>query len=332
MMFKPSPILQKRTPVRLKGFRRPALRLLRAAEVSMHPLATMEDLGVPHIQPTRGQSNHDAWKKLGHPIVAIQRRAGLTVVHQGAGSGDPAENTQLARLGATERIWSPREQQLREEGKADLVDVPAIARKKQKRRTGHEIVPLENATQRPRPRTNPGRYKPPATLYWQHSIYTYNKASMKPLPATTRNATKMLRGFITRYPKDLDGVLDALRTENSRARTPLRAYLSDRSSPRTDMLPSLIGVISMLGKGGFLYPWRAMQSLAPEITFKHYNGGRVGIQTFVYDRRIEALRQERQRVWGQMKEMMEKGGLMNQGKDGEVMKELEGRLKAAGVQ
>ena len=55
--------------------------------------------------------------------------------------------------------------------------------------------------------SNPVGYKPPAPLYWNHSIYSYNKNTMPVIPATSATARRMIRLYYNMIPRGFEDVL-----------------------------------------------------------------------------------------------------------------------------
>lgn len=141
-MFYPSPVLFKRTAVRLKGFKPPAIKLLKESYDFVHPSTLTPPIPTPHWQPRAGMSNHQAWDELRMPILAIQRHplaGGLDVDFQGEGSGIQTENAKIgpvSRIVGAVKVGGEREEQVAEDAKRVLetADVPAIVLKKQRRR------------------------------------------------------------------------------------------------------------------------------------------------------------------------------------------------------
>lgn len=166
------------------------------------------------------------------------------------------------------------------------------------------------------------RYRPPATSYWRHSIYTYNKNATKYLPATTINANKLIRSYLNTVPSKASTSLDraspskeAGAAEITPAEKPTatasaasssrihdfeeknrlifqehktsgsRLYVSDRGYRGKDIIrQDILGKISprMQLKSAFHYPYKDIQAAAPQITYKHYRDG-VGISVHVHE-------------------------------------------------
>jgi hypothetical protein len=148
---------------------------------------------------------------------------------------------------------------------------------------------------------NPPRWKPPAISYWTHSIYCYNKTTPKSLPVTANLTRKALRAYFNMLPRDYEDVLPVSRGPPGSSSSLLKAYISDRGESMPAIQPQLMGKISSR-KSGFWGPFRRLVSLQPKLVFKHCPEETTVIM-FVYDRRIEYLRQRLQKLSKHLKKI-----------------------------
>lgn len=259
-MFKPTLRLEKRVAQRLKGFRSPSIRILRKAIANVHPQARLKPFAVPHVEPPRSLTSSEAWSFPACPCPLG------TTTHQVLRSKDDIIGTKLR---------------------------DALCRTPVCPTTTTTIV---NGSSNIRSRTTkpPPRYKPSATAYWAHSIYKYNKATISSLPPLTSAVSKSLRAYFNMSPRIPEPSISNAAGGHDRARTTLRAFVSDRKADKSYIRPDLLGKISFRKKG-FWAPFRRLLRCQPRITFKH-GQTEVGITLFVYDRRLEVLRQRLSRL------------------------------------
>ena len=263
-MFKPTLPLKKRVAQRLRGFRGPAIRILRKAIANIHPRARVKPFAVPHVEPSRNLTFSEAWPLPGcpHPLGFLH----------------PWEEHRVLRtkddfIGA----------RLREALYRVPIHPTAVHQS-----SGDATAMVGSRG------VKPSRYKPSATVYWSHSIYRYNKAAISSLPPLTRAVSKLLRVYLnmsSRIPEPSNPFSFA---EHAHGRNILRAYLSDQKADNSYIRPDILGKISFRKKG-FWVPFRQLLECQPRITFKHRQSG-VGIMLFVYDRRLEVLRQRLARL------------------------------------
>jgi hypothetical protein len=164
-------------------------------------------------------------------------------------------------------------------------------------RLGHpSVIPSDAATwllginvEATSRKTNSARWKPPSTSYWTHSVYHYNKSTIKALPITAGVTRKILRAYFNMLPCDSRDVLKRYRVPRGTGPSLFKAFVSDRGSKYPSLKQHLIGKISG-HKNSFWRPFRRLIDVQPNIVFKHYPDG-IDFTVFVYDRRIEVVRQ-----------------------------------------
>ena len=267
-MFKPTLRLEKRVAQRLRGFRSPSIRILRKAIANVHPQARVKPFAVPHVEPPRSLTSSEAWCLPGclFSLGSLRTREEQRVLR----TKDDIIETRLRD--ALHRI--PVRPSIVNQSLGDAIAVAGS-------NIGSRI-------------SKPPRYKPSATVYWTHSIYKYNKAAISSLPPLTSVVSKMLRTYFNMSPRIPELLLPSSYAGHDRAHNSLRAYISDRKAEKSHIRPDLLGKISFR-KNGFWTPFRQLLQYQPRITFKHCQAG-VGITVFVYDRRLEVLRQRLARL------------------------------------
>jgi len=139
-------------------------------------------------------------------------------------------------------------------------------------------------------KVNPARWKPPATSYWTHSVYCYNKNTTKTFPVTADITRKTLRAYFNMLPRDFNSVLHRFRAARGTGPSLFKAFVSDRGGRNPSIKQHLIGKISPQ-KNSFWRPFRRLMEIQPKIVFKHYPYSETRIMVLVYDRRIESLKQ-----------------------------------------
>lgn len=268
-MFKPSLRLEKRVAQRLRGFRSPSIKILRKAIANVHPQARMKKaFAVPHVEPPRSLISSEAWPLSGCPCPSGALR--LWEEHRVLCTKDDIAGTRLRDALYRIQIYPTTFNQ----SSGDVVAV------------GSDICSRT---------TKPPRYKPSATAYWTHSIYKYNKATMSYLPPLTITVSKMLKTYFNMSSRLPEPSILSSYAGHDRAHNTLRAFVSDRKTDKSYIRPDLLGKISFRKKG-FWVPFRRLLECQPRITFKHFQTD-VGITLFVYDRRLEVLRQRLARLW-----------------------------------
>lgn len=267
-MFKPTPRLEKRVAQRLKGFRSPSIRILRKAIANIHPQARVKPFAIPHVEPPRSLTLSETCCLPGclYPLGSLRSWEEHRVLR----TKDDIIGTRLRH--ALYRI--PVRPSIFNQSSRDAIAAagPNIGSRTAK----------------------PPRYKPSATVYWTHSIYRYNKAVISSLPLLSSVVSKMLRTYFNMSPRSPEPSVPSSCTGHDRARDILRAYISDRIAGKSHIRPDLLGKISFRKKG-FWKPFRQLLQYQPRITFKHSQTG-VGITVFIYDRRLEVLRQKLTRL------------------------------------
>ena len=264
-MFKPTLRLEKRVAQRLKGFRSPSIRILRKAIANVHPQARLKPFAVPHVEPPRSLTSSEAWSLPACPCPLGPRR--------------PWEEEEKKK----------KHQVLR--SKDDIIGTKlrdALCRIPVCPTTIVNGSNIGSRTTKP-----PPRYKPSATVYWTHSVYKYNKATISSLPPLTSAVSKTLRAYFNMSPRIPQPSISKA-AGHDRTRNRLRAFVSDRKADKSYIRPDLLGKISFRKKG-FWAPFRRLLRCQPRIIFKHCQT-EVGITLFVYDRRLEVLRQKLSRL------------------------------------
>ncbi|OCK85790.1 hypothetical protein K432DRAFT_388294 [Lepidopterella palustris CBS 459.81] len=236
-MFRSSPILQKRIEKRLRGYRTPAYRILQSAIKSIHPTARRtRRIGDPPLQSLYTSE----W-----------------------GCLLPPPGQEESRSSNRKASYNGTIQYLALQDGLNKTNVPDILKKYIEKGSPARTRQLLVFNQCRSPPFTPAvegafGYSPPATEQWSHSIYAYNKSSIKSLPATALNARRLLKAYFNMTPHGFGDVL---------------------------------GKICRTGHQSFHIPFRRLCAAQPSIQFKHYSSGQVRIMVFVYDRRLETLRQ-----------------------------------------
>jgi hypothetical protein len=150
-------------------------------------------------------------------------------------------------------------------------------------------LPLETMREASGRKTNPPRYKPPATSYWAHSVYRYHKSSTRLLPVISANAATVIHTYFNMLPCGYKYVIEKFNQNPQNLPSLFRAFVSDRAICKRSMKPDLMGKLSPR-KSSFWRPFRRLMSLQPQIVFKHYPK-ETRIMALVYDRRVEVLNQ-----------------------------------------
>lgn len=129
---------------------------------------------------------------------------------------------------------------------------------------------------------------------WRHSIYKFNKSTLPLLPILTDQATKAISTYLNGTPQGQS------QTPSTILHLTLnRAFVSDQ---RASVKQDLLGKLSFQ-KNGFLLPFRRLLERQPRVRFNHYADGGIGIGCFVYDRRVEILRQRVRRLESMLRSM-----------------------------
>lgn len=185
-MFKPTPSLNSRVEARLRGWRGPAVQILRREVKRTDPYALNPPFAdLPACETSRALPVERAHEMMGLPMQDILDMRG--------GTRRPVERDDLLHWERARGL---------EHGELKEVEC-GIAKASQKTRPqGPYRLRLGAAEVGAVPKVNPARYKPPATNYWRHSIYAYNKQTIKNLPATTMNANRMVRAYFNMIPKE----------------------------------------------------------------------------------------------------------------------------------
>lgn len=170
--------------------------------------------------------------------------------------------------------------------------IPQIARQFFHTKPTHPIAIKRSIAHPPfSPPLEASRYSLPATEQWNHSIYTYDKQTTKPLPATSLNAKKLLNAYFNMIPRGFNDVLGKFADRKYLRRSCFRAFISDRATGMQPVKAELMGKICRSGRHSFHIPFRRLCAAQPNVVFRHYPGGVTSIMMFVYDRRLETLRQ-----------------------------------------
>lgn len=137
-------------------------------------------------------------------------------------------------------------------------------------------------------KSNPPRYKPPATSYWAHSVYCYNKSSTKLLPIVSIDTGTFLHSYLNMLPREFKDIFESDQNKKNPPNL-FRAFVSDKHITKGSIKQDLIGKLSHR-KTGFWRPFRQLMNFQARIVFKHYPR-ETQIMMFVYDRRLEVLKQ-----------------------------------------
>jgi hypothetical protein len=146
----------------------------------------------------------------------------------------------------------------------------------------------EGRMEGPSKTTKPAGWKPPATSYWTHSVYRYNKNSIKGLPVMADVTRKTLRAYFNMLPRDHQDDLKRFLAAPDTGPSLFRAFVSDRGGKCPSLKQHLVGKISG-NKNSFWRPFRRLMELQPKIVFKHYPE-ETRLMFFVYDRRIATIK------------------------------------------
>ncbi|KAI9655170.1 MAG: hypothetical protein M1821_005653 [Bathelium mastoideum] len=275
-MFKPTQILQK-SQARLRGQRGPAIRILRKALRTVNPDAVVP----PNITPERALPAPRAWKEMGTPIQKLMPEHNQRLeLPDFARSQSPEHQAGLVSWQET------TQKQLASSAQMDSVNLPSIVARKANR------IEVPFASQGKVSDSYPVGYKPPAPLYWNHSVYAYNKNTVPVLPATSATARKMIRLYYNMIPRGFKDVLGRqLARPRYYLRSTFRAFVSDRMHNKMPVDSDIMSRIQPRGKGrmAFWGPLRQVSAQQANVQFKHYSD-KVNIATYVYDRRIVALK------------------------------------------
>ena len=190
-MFHLTLSLQKRLERRLRGFRTPAYRILRSAIRSICPTAyKARRSGSPPLR-----SVYDSEWAMFLPPLARKRWNPYSI-------RIPSKNKRSIEKPNSKEPFHYTQQN------NPASSIPQIARQyfhtsptdpiaiKRSIAPPHFSPPLETS-----------RCSPLATEQWNHSIYTYNKQTTKPLPATSLNAKKLLSAYFNMIPRGFNDVL-----------------------------------------------------------------------------------------------------------------------------
>lgn len=269
-MFRSSPILQKRIEKRLRGYRTPAYRILQSAIKSIHPTARRtRRIGDPPLQSLYTSE----W-----------------------GCLLPPPGQEESRSSNRKASYNGTIQYLALQDGLNKTNVPDILKKYIEKGSPARTRQLLVFNQCRSPPFTPAvegafGYSPPATEQWSHSIYAYNKSSIKSLPATALNARRLLKAYFNMTPHGFGDVLGKFANRRYLLRSCFRSFISDRSTNKQPVKEELMGKICRTGHQSFHIPFRRLCAAQPSIQFKHYSSGQVRIMVFVYDRRLETLRQ-----------------------------------------
>lgn len=185
-MFKPTPSLNSRLEARLRGWRGPAVGILRRENKRTDPLALDPPFAeVPHCETQRALPAEKAYAMMGLPMPDILEMRGGT--RRAVEKEDVLLGERVRGVGKAEP--QPLELSITRSARNTRPQGPY------RRRVG-------NAEMTAVPKVNPMRYKPPATNHWRHSIYAYNKETIKNLPSTTANSTRLVRAYLNMVPKE----------------------------------------------------------------------------------------------------------------------------------
>lgn len=291
-MFHGTSPLQKRIEQRLRGFRAPSTRILRKAIAGIDRAALVKPFGVPHIQPPSNLSISGAWKLLNVPLTTIIKHQqdknprwkclNITWTSDAAmWTGGMYCTFELITNHTFYLSWSFRLNQTH----PDLLTY--VQPVKPSTLSAHEqCLALQTEREHNTSKVNAPRYKPPATFYWVHCVYRYNKSTLKTLPITAENTRKLFSAYFNLLPNGFQNVVRALRGTGPNV---LKAFVSDGRANNLSVRQELIGKISHR-KNAFWRPFRYLIEHQPRIVFKHYPK-ETRIMAFVYDRRIEVLKQ-----------------------------------------
>ncbi|KAF2238356.1 hypothetical protein EV356DRAFT_573456 [Viridothelium virens] len=275
-MFKPTQILQK-SQARLRGQRGPAIRILRKAIRTINPDAIIP----PNLMPEHATPPPRAWKEMGIPIHKLMPEHNQrTELPEFSRNQSPEHHAGLISWQDTTR------KDLSDSIKNGEEQLPAIVARK----GGRIEVPF--ASQGKVSDSYPVGYKPPAPLYWNHSIYAYNKNTMPIIPATSATARRMIRLYYNMIPRGFNDVLGRqLSRPRYLLRSTFRAFIADRMHNKMPVDSDIMSRVQPRKKGrmAFWRPLRNLSSKQPNVQFKHYSD-KVNIATYVYDRRIQGLK------------------------------------------
>ncbi|KAL9097869.1 MAG: hypothetical protein Q9165_000195 [Trypethelium subeluteriae] len=293
-MFKPTQILQK-SQARLRGQRGPAIRILRKAIRTINPDAVIP----PNLTPEHATPPPRAWKEMGLPIHKLM-----------------PEHNQRTELPEFSRNQSPEHQagliSWQDTTKKDLSEsikngeekLPAIVARK----TGRIEVPF--ASQGKVSDSYPVGYKAPAPLYWNHSIYAYNKNTMPVIPATSATARRMIRLYYNMIPRGFNDVLGRqLSRPRYLLRSTFRAFVADR-------MHNKMPVDSDIMSRTFSNPSSTQGIKTLRYTFPLYDGvSVVGFMCTIGDRIIRGVVKEKEKAREVFQEAVDQGqqaGLLEQ--------------------
>ncbi|KAF2099040.1 hypothetical protein NA57DRAFT_76276 [Rhizodiscina lignyota] len=317
MAFKPTPALGSRVEARLRGWRTPAVKILRQESKRTDSVVLDPAFNhVPQWEPRQALSVEEAYKMMGLSMEEVLAMRG--------GTRRKVEREDVLPMS---RMPEPRD----EIPQVEDLEL-SVAKAAQRRPSPGPFRPVEDRRLLPiAQKVNSMRYKPPATSYWRHSIYAYNKNTTKNLPSTTVNANKLIRAYFNMVPKTAststdpassskeagpagitpaekptatESAAEASEKTAKKGRKTIkdveeenrlklqehktsgsRIYVSDRGYRSKGMIrQDVLGKISMRmqPKGTFHYPYRDVQAAAPQITYKHYRDG-VGISVHVHE-------------------------------------------------
>lgn len=190
-MFCPTLSLQKRLERRLRGFRTPAYRILRSAIRSICPTAyKTRRSGSPPLR-----SLYDSEWAMFLPPLTRKRWNPCSI-------RIPSKNKRCIEKPNSKEPFHYIQQS------NQAPSIPQIARQYFHTGPAHPIATKRSIAHPPFSLPlEASRYSPPATEQWNHCIYTYNKQTTKPLPATSLNAKKLLSAYFNMIPRGFNDVL-----------------------------------------------------------------------------------------------------------------------------
>jgi hypothetical protein len=285
--------LQSRVEQRLRGFRTPSLRILRKALAGIDSATLVKPLTVPYSEPPSGLSTLAAWKKLNIPLASIIEHRKAANTRWQSLNNSWSQDAPPATFGMCkpERPVSIFMSLLPSNADPNN-SILALLHLEQPSgvRSDGPFSLTESRLEVGSKKTNPARWKPSSMSYWTHSVYRYNKSTIKALPVTTDSTRKILRAYFNMLPRDSRDVLQRFRARRGTGPSLFRAFVCDRGGRYPSLKQHLIGKISS-PKSTFWRPFRRLIELQPKIVFKHYPE-EIRVMAFIYDRRIEVVKQK----------------------------------------
>jgi len=292
-MFHCSKPLGKRVELRLRGFKAPSLRTLHKAIAGVDRAALRKQWCVPHVEPPSGLSSSDAWDCLSIPLAFIirshaeQRRKRSSKWLSLVGEGNKKGRLLVSQISSyihSIRYHNPS----KHFGTTWKVHtVPVLSSSLQM--ASYSLLDFQRkfSTQQ----RNTPRYKPPATSYWTHSIYSYNKNRLRMLPAATSTMKHFANVYFNVVPAGFEDVLPENHKTKRRSGCNLFKVFVSGSTPQNQLIrQDLLGKISH-PRRSFMEPYRQLIRLQPRIVFKHYVQ-LVNVSIFIHDKRIAYLKRK----------------------------------------